>query len=55
MTWGIEGAVMTHAPQHSSDPVVAASRRRARRTALLFGGLALALYLGFILLGALHS
>lgn len=37
----------------ASDPAVEARRKRARRTALLFGGIALAVYLGFILSGVL--
>ncbi|WP_374247868.1 hypothetical protein [Thermomonas sp.] len=35
------------------DPDVEARRKRARRTAWLFAGIALAVYVGFILSGAL--
>ena len=35
------------------DPAVELRRKRARRTALLFAGIALAVYVGFILSGVL--
>ena len=39
-----------HAP---ADPVIEARRARARRTAGVFGGIALAVYVGFLMLGVL--
>ena len=39
-----------HAP---ADPVIEARRARARRTAWVFGGIALAVYVGFLMLGVL--
>lgn len=54
MTWGIKEmqAVLNSSTPPNSE--VEARRKRAKRTAWLFGGIAVALYLGFILLGALH-
>ena len=40
---------MTAGPDTTRDND--AQRRRARRTALLFGGIAVAVYLGFLLMG----
>ena len=34
----------------AADPVIAARRKRAKRTALLLGGIALLVYVGFIVL-----
>lgn len=39
-----------HAPV---DPAIEARRKRARRTAWLFGAIALAVYAGFLLTGVL--
>lgn len=41
---------MTAGPDIASD-TLDLRRRRARRTALLFGGIAVAVYLGFLLTG----
>lgn len=38
-------------PRASADPQVAEARRRARRTAWLVAGIALAIYLAFLALG----
>ena len=40
----------SHAP---ADPAVEARRKRARRTAWLFAGIAVAVYAGFLLSGVL--
>ena len=42
----------TPAPRHDE---IAARRKRARRTALLVGGIAMAVYIGFLLMGILGA
>ena len=42
-------------PGSGDEQQVAAARRRARRTALLVAGIAVAVYLGFILSGVLNQ
>ena len=42
----------TPAPRHDE---IAARRQRARRTALLIGAIAVAVYVGFLLMGILGS
>ena len=39
-------------PRHDE---IAARRKRARRTALLIGGIAVAVYIGFLLMGILGA
>ena len=46
---------MPAAPDHRDPAVIAAQRRRAVRTALWLAGVALAIYIAFILSGVLAS
>jgi hypothetical protein len=42
-------------PQRQDEQQIAASRRRARRTALIVAAIAVAVYAGFILSGVLNQ
>ena len=42
-------------PAPMSQAEAAARRKGARRTALLFGGIALAIYLGFLAMGVVRA